>query len=251
MPLHDWTRVDAGIFHSFHLSWIAELIRTLNGGLLPSEYYALGEPVAGSGNPDVMALHEQSAGGSNGRHNPAGEAGGTALLTALPRTRVVARAERENYTARQRQVSIRHTSGDGVVALVEIVSSGNKTSEHAWTTFCDKLLGALRQGVHLLVLDLYPPTPRDPAGLHGQFWERLTGDAVPLPPDADRTLAAYTAGAVKMAFVEPTAVGQPLRTMPLYLTADGYIETPLEETYRAAYAAVPPKYRRVLDAPPT
>jgi hypothetical protein len=25
MPIHDWTRVDAGIFHDFHLAWIAEI----------------------------------------------------------------------------------------------------------------------------------------------------------------------------------------------------------------------------------
>jgi hypothetical protein len=35
MPMHDWTRVDAGIFHAFHHDWITELGRALNGGLLP------------------------------------------------------------------------------------------------------------------------------------------------------------------------------------------------------------------------
>lgn len=35
MPIHDWTRVEAGIFRDFHFSWIAELKRTLNCGLLP------------------------------------------------------------------------------------------------------------------------------------------------------------------------------------------------------------------------
>ena len=47
MPIHDWARVDAGVFHSFHISWIAELTKVLNSGLLPPEYYALGEQVAG------------------------------------------------------------------------------------------------------------------------------------------------------------------------------------------------------------
>jgi len=40
MPMHDWTRVSAGTFHDFHCSWIAELKKTLNGGLLPPDYYA-------------------------------------------------------------------------------------------------------------------------------------------------------------------------------------------------------------------
>lgn len=25
MPVHDWTIVDAGTFHDFHLAWIAEM----------------------------------------------------------------------------------------------------------------------------------------------------------------------------------------------------------------------------------
>ncbi len=35
MPFHDWTRVEPGIFHDFHLAWIGELRRALNSGLLP------------------------------------------------------------------------------------------------------------------------------------------------------------------------------------------------------------------------
>ena len=30
MPIHDWTRVDAGIFHAFHHDWITEIARALN-----------------------------------------------------------------------------------------------------------------------------------------------------------------------------------------------------------------------------
>ena len=29
MPMHDWTRVDAGIHHAFHHSWIEDVHRTL------------------------------------------------------------------------------------------------------------------------------------------------------------------------------------------------------------------------------
>lgn len=57
MPIHDWTRVTAGTFHDLHFSWIGELKRVLNGGLLPEEYYAMTEQVAGERGPDVIALH--------------------------------------------------------------------------------------------------------------------------------------------------------------------------------------------------
>ena len=43
MPVHDWTRVDAGIFHHFHTSWMDEIAGALNAGLLPPDYYALAE----------------------------------------------------------------------------------------------------------------------------------------------------------------------------------------------------------------
>ncbi len=32
MPLHDWTRVSAGIYHDFHQDWTIEIRRALNGG---------------------------------------------------------------------------------------------------------------------------------------------------------------------------------------------------------------------------
>jgi hypothetical protein len=43
MPIHDWTRVGAGIFHHFHQRWLAAISDALNSGLLPPEYYALAE----------------------------------------------------------------------------------------------------------------------------------------------------------------------------------------------------------------
>ncbi len=47
MPIHDWTRVQSGTFHAFHTAWIAQLQETLNGGLLPPDFYALAEQFAG------------------------------------------------------------------------------------------------------------------------------------------------------------------------------------------------------------
>ena len=254
MPLHDWTLVEAGIFHDFHLAWIAEIRRTLNGGLLPAGFYALSEQVIGGGSPDVLALHEpeldRSDFGSGGSGQPLPtQAGGTTLRTSPPRTRHIARSEREIYTTRQRRMVIRHTSGDRMVALIEIVTANNKAIENAWRTFVDKTLSALSRGLHLLILDLYPPTARDPDGVHGSIWGELTGDAYNLPADADRTLAAYSAGAVKTGYVEPVAIGQILRDMPLFLTPEGYVYLPLEATYTAAYDGVPKCYRRLLESP--
>src|SRR5258708_5961077 len=87
MPVHDWARVDDGIFHDFHLAWIGELRRVLNGGLLPPDYYALAEQIAGGLGPDVLTLRAPKA---NGNGAPAGEAvGALSVATAPPRVQVV------------------------------------------------------------------------------------------------------------------------------------------------------------------
>jgi hypothetical protein len=57
MPVHHWTRVEAGICHDFHASWIPEIRKALNGGLLPDGYYALAEQHAGRTIADVLTLH--------------------------------------------------------------------------------------------------------------------------------------------------------------------------------------------------
>ena len=48
MPIHDWTRVDAGLFHAFHQDWIGVLARALNAGVLPPDYFALREQSDGT-----------------------------------------------------------------------------------------------------------------------------------------------------------------------------------------------------------
>ena len=60
MPVHDWTKVDAGIFHDFHNVWIGLLRNALNEGLLPDGYYALSEQHAGKYITDVLTLHSET-----------------------------------------------------------------------------------------------------------------------------------------------------------------------------------------------
>ena len=117
-----------------------------------------------------------------------------------------------------------------------------------WKTAYAKL-AALAQGIHLLLVDLQPLSPRDPQGIHGALWEQLTGVAQEQPPDKPLTLAAYDAGPPKVAYVEPVAVGDVLPAMPLFLAPEQYIDTPLEPTYRAAYKGLPAYYRTLLERP--
>ena len=61
MPIHNWTKADTATFHAFHTAWITHLSEALNGGVLPSGYYALPEQHAGCHIADVLALHAPGA----------------------------------------------------------------------------------------------------------------------------------------------------------------------------------------------
>jgi hypothetical protein len=244
MPVHDWDRVDAGVFHDFHHAWIEELKRALNGGLLPPDYYALAEQHAAGYGPDVLAL--QSAANSDDAFSESGEGG---VLLAPPPLPATAETDLEFYRRKQSAVAVRHVTGDRVIAMIEVVSQGNKTSTHALRSFVQKTAELLEHGIHLLILDLHPPGPRDPAGIHGAIWSDLTSDAYSLPQNKTLTLAAYeSAGAIR-AFVRHVAVGDSLPDMPLFLRPNRQVPAPLEATYAAAYAALPRRWQRVLDQP--
>jgi hypothetical protein len=246
MPIHDWTRVDAGIFHHFHHGWIEEIARALNRGLLPPDHYALAEQIAGGLGPDVLTLHVPGNGTPrNGSTRGKDQAqGGVALATVAPRVRFHSKKEPDLYAAKAKSVVIRHTSDHDVVAVVEIVSPGNKGSRHSLKAFVDKAGELLRAGIHLLVIDLFPTSPRDPHGLHPLIWESEEGFA--FSPDKPLTLAAYTGAPGWEAFIEPVAVNDPLPEMPLYLTAQGHVPVPLEATYQSAWDAVPAFWRETL-----
>ena len=92
MPIHDWTRVDAGLFHAFHQDWIGVLARALNAGVLPPDYFALREQSTRGPVPDVLTLELPSE-----RDEPNGTSSGLAVAVAPPRTRVVRRAEDTIY----------------------------------------------------------------------------------------------------------------------------------------------------------
>lgn len=160
MPVHDWTRVDAGIFHDFHLSWIGELKRAFNNGALPQGYYALAKQVAAGREPDVLTLKSPET-GQPPNDRPAG---GVALAESPPQVQFRVRAESDIYAAKARALTIRHVSNHQVVAMLEIISPGNKSSRHALRAFVEKAVDMLRAGIHLVIVDLFPPGPRDPEG---------------------------------------------------------------------------------------
>ena len=240
MPLHDWSRIPSGLFHHFHQDWSTEITRTLNRERLPKGMSALIEQRAGVKEPDVLSIEDY-------RHrqprNPPSP--GPATLER-PTTRLIRRTSKQIYATRANRVVVRHHLGR-IVAVIEIVSPGNKESRAALRDFVDKTIDFLRQGVHVLIVDPFPPTKRDPFGIHKAVWDEITEEDFDFPPGKDRTLVSYDADSEKVAYIETVGVGDPLPDMPLILTADFHVMVPLESTYRATWEASPEGYREAVE----
>lgn len=243
MPVHDWTRVVSGIFHHFHQRWIGAICDALNGGVLPTEFYALAEQVAEGPHPDVLALETRFDQPESGA--PGGAA--VALVERPPKVRFTEEAEREIYAQMADRVAVYHASGDRVVAFAEIVSPGNKHSRFELTKFLKKIEEALERGCHLLVVDVHPPGRNDPRGIHASFWEERVGDSHGVTADQPLGLSAYRSDVVPTAYFERVGIGQPLPDMPLFLTPDYYIDVPLEDTYEAVWSKMPQRWKRVIE----
>ncbi len=132
--------------------------------------------------------------------------------------------------------------------MLEIVSPGNKSNQHAFRAFVDKACELLERRIHLLIVDPFPPGPRDPHGVHAAIWEQIQDDSYQPPADQPLTLVAYECDLLTRAYIEPAAVGQPLPPMPLFLEPNGCVMVPLEETYSTAFAVMPQRWRSVLTA---
>jgi Protein of unknown function (DUF4058) len=244
MSIHDWTRVDASLFHAFHQSWIIVLARALNTGILPADYFALPEQSIQGPIPHILTLNL-----SSGRDEQRGTASGLAVATVPPRARLVRRAEDTSYLRKADRIAVRHRHGQ-VVAVVEIVSPGNKASKNELRTFVEKTSNLMMQGIHLLVIDLFPPSKRDPQGIHKAISDEFVEEDFELRADQSLTLAAYDAGPPPVAYVEPTAAGEALPDMPIFLKPDFYVQAPLEGTYRTTWDDFfPAPMKRLLEAP--
>jgi hypothetical protein len=245
MPVHDWTKVDAGIFHAFRHRWISAISDALNQGILPPDYYALPEQHAAGFGPDVLTL--QGARDADDAGMPA-HPGGAGVVIEKPRLEPTAETDMEFYRRKQNVLVVRHVSGDRVVAMIEIVSPGNKSTRHAFRSLVEKAAQLLENGVHLLIVDLFPPGRRDPQGLHAAIWEEIAGQEYESPADKPLAVMAYESGLVVRAFIRNLAVGEGLPEMPLFLESDRYVMASLEQTYQLAFAAQPARWRQVLDA---
>ena len=244
MPMHDWTRVPATIYHHFHQRWTISICDALNAGLLPSGYSALVDQYSSGVYPDVLAVQ---------RRKP--KPNGTGIETPtmdLPRTRMTVRPREARFHERANRVVVRHHMGE-VVCAIEVVSPGNKSGNKAVREFVDKATDFLKRGVNLLIVDPFPPGTQDPQTLHKLIWDEFDeGMPFEMPPDEPLLLVSYRAAIPLVEFspeanIEPMRVGAELPDMPAWLEPDTYVNVPLERTYRSAWDVCPSDFRYLVE----
>ena len=256
MPIHDWTRVDAGTFHDFHNGWLIALRDALNVDLLPDTHYAQTDrqsrgdsPDSPGGAPDVLTLERAESDADGGLLVAAdGSAGGVAVADAPPKRSLVAEVDAAAwYAARRRTLAIKGAADDRPVAILEVASPGNKDRRESVGRFADKCVGALQGGLHLVVIDPHPPRSHDAGGL-AMTVAREAGLNFAVPDDRRVPAASFEAAEVPTGYAEPFDVGDELPWLPLFYRRGWYVKLPLEETYQAAYRGVAKRWKRVLEA---
>ncbi len=246
MPVHDWSKMTAGTDHAFHTAWITHLQESLNGGILPEPYYALAEQHAGHTVPDVLTLHAED--GAADHDTPRGREG-VELRDAPPQVgrRLVATAS-SSYRAMRRTLTVRHSSGHRVVALVEMISPGNKDRPSSVEAIVSKAIWAIEHGIHVLLVDILPPGRHDPLGIHGAIWAVFDEEEYGLPKGQLLTVASYMADPLPEAHVAHLCRGDELPEMPLFLQRHAYVPVPLEAAYMAAFRGMPRLTRSSLES---
>ena len=103
------------------------------------------------------------------------------MAEAPPRIKRVAQLETEAFARRGNRIVIRHARGRPV-AVIEVVSPGNKDRDHSVRRFAGQVRDFLNRSVGVMIVDLFPP-------------------GRPL------AVVAYDAGEPLTSYLEPLAVG--------------------------------------------
>lgn len=216
----------------------------LNDGRLPPGYSALIEQHSrGPVVPDILTVEKR-------RKKPQSPRPTSATIT-LPDTRYRFAKQANASVQRANRVAIRHRLGE-VVCIIEIVSPANKSGQSAIRKFIEKTRDFLLSGVSVVLVDPFPPGPRDPHLLHKLIWDEFEVTPFEMPADEPRLLASYRTtddpdDVDPEAFVEPFRIGATTRDMPAWLDPRDYVDVPLEESYQTAWQTCPEDYRYLIE----
>jgi hypothetical protein len=192
------------------------MYKVLSDGLLPPGYYAFTDQSSGRIGSDVMVSPRMLA-------------------------------DVDESVCNSRRIAIRHERDDRTVAIVEVVSPQIKNSAATFQRFIKEALGMLFRQVHLLIVELQSPTPHDSMGIHNAIWSAINPDEQLTQLNKPLTLVSYSADQPITAYLDPIAVGDILRDMPLFVAPERYVSVPLESTYMTTWQIMPPHVKAALE----
>lgn len=232
MPLRDHFRSPVNDTHSWdevHGGWPMEIVRDLTT-ILPAGFRASPKVHLGSAFEVDVGSYDLDSRDRDARPDPAT---GPAALTLAPTLTVETDlSEQDEY-----EVRIYDTErGRRLVAAIEIVSPANKDRPNTRELFVGKVAALLQQGVCVSLVDLV--TVRQ-ANLYADLL-KLLGRGDPALAPAPPNLYAVTLHTRKPrkhralldAWFYPMTVGQPLPSLPIWLTEDRHVVLPLESNYQ-------------------
>ncbi|HKB03711.1 MAG TPA: DUF4058 family protein [Gemmataceae bacterium] len=222
MPLHDW-RDDRGS-NSLHIVWQTQLLDWIQPRLPPGYRAYLGSVPAltidtTNGRPDLGVRNWPSEPGS-----PTGS-----VTTPGPDAEAVAVFELDPQTAIQIDLH------GQLIAAVEIVSPRNKDRTEARQRYLGRYLGYVRQGVHLLLVDVLP-RPAD-FSFADAIAANLRFEQPPTPVPfavSYRVGEPVPEGTLLAVWRRPMLVGHPLPEIQLALNPEQTVPINLERTYAEA-----------------
>jgi hypothetical protein len=222
-PLHPW--------ESFHAAWADAIMGRLNE-LLPPRYFAAIQVHLGSRvEADVAEFEQAQDAGQPGNGAPGGVAVATwappAVTTVLPAV-FPDSIEVQVFDTRD---------GAVLVAVVELVSPGNKDRPETRRAFAAKCAAYLQRGIGLVVADIVTNRQADLyadlVALLGQSEAAGLLAGAPLHAAAYRPVRRQESNQIDV-WLRPLAVGQPLPLLPLALRGAGCVPLDLDATYTEA-----------------
>lgn len=224
-PHHHW--------ESFHSNWATRIADGI-AAVLPPEYQVEEHIHLGTSVEIDVATFEEETATENGKSTAAALATRAAPAYAPPvPDGTMAAAFLDTFEVRVFSTP----AGLTLVAVVELVSPGNKDRPAQRRAFAAKCASYLSQGVSLIVVDV---VTSHHTNLHNDLIQLMeTGADLAFPPEATLYAAAYRP--VRRGDREEIdvwrrrlAVGSPLPTLPLRLTGNLFLAVDFEATYQEA-----------------
>ena len=233
MPLRDHFRSPVNDTHSWdevHGQWPGEIVRDLSK-ILPAGFRAAPKVHLGSPFEVDVSTYDLD---SRYMDTDSG-AGGTATLTqtAIAPTLVV---ETDLSEPDEYEVRIYDTErGRTLVAAIEIISPSNKDRPASRELFVGKVASLLQQNVFVLMVDLVSVRQ---ANLYAELLSLLgcaDPQVAPTPPHLYAVALRFRKRLKRRPLLDawfyPMTIGQPLPTLPIWLSPEMSVMLPLETSY--------------------